>query len=99
MALVLSVFSFDRFPAMIIFFSASFFVSMILGFLKTSPRDNPQGNYGMLDVVAALHWLRSNAPAFGGDPGRLTLIGIGYGAALVNLLMLSPVAKGMGVEN
>lgn len=65
------------------------------GFLKTSPRDNPQGNYGMLDVVAALHWLRSNAPAFGGDPGRLTLIGIGYGAALVNLLMLSPVAKGM----
>ena len=64
------------------------------GFLKTSPRESPQGNYGMLDVVAAVHWLRLNAAAFGGDAGRLTLIGIGQGAALVNLLMLSPVARG-----
>ena len=69
------------------------------GFLKTSPRDNPQGNYGMLDVIAALHWLRLIAAAFGGVAGRLTLIGIGQGAALVHLLMLSPVARGKSPAN
>lgn len=65
-----------------------------IGFLKTSPKDNPQGNYGVLDVIAAIHWLRLNAGAFGGDSGRLTLIGIGQGAAIVHLLMLSPMARG-----
>ncbi len=52
----------------------------------------------MLDVVAALHWLHLNAAAFGGDAGRLTLIGVGQGAALVNLLMISPLAKGNSID-
>ena len=84
---------------MIFFFSLIVFYAVRLiretiGFLKTSPKESPQGNYGMLDVIAAIHWLRQNAAAFGGDPGRLTLIGIGHGAALVHFLMLSPVARG-----
>ena len=52
----------------------------------------------MLDVIAAIHWLRLNAAAFGGDSGRLTLVGIGHGAALVHLLMLSQMARGMRMK-
>ena len=52
----------------------------------------------MLDVVAAVHWLRLNAPHFGADAGRLTLIGIGRGATLVHLLMQSPVARGKSAD-
>ena len=48
----------------------------------------------MLDQVAALHWVKENIAAFGGDPNDVTLIGHGHGAALVNLLMVTPVTKG-----
>ena len=48
----------------------------------------------MLDQVAALHWVKENIATFDGDPNDVTLIGHGHGAALVNLLMLSPVTKG-----
>jgi len=44
--------------------------------------------------VAALHWVKENIAAFDGDPNDVTLVGHGHGAALVNLLMLSPVTKG-----
>jgi carboxylesterase type B len=47
-----------------------------------------------MDLVAGLHWLRENLPAFGGDPERVTLMGHGTGAALVNFIAVSPVAKG-----
>ncbi|XP_039278644.1 neuroligin-1-like, partial [Nilaparvata lugens] len=46
-----------------------------------------------MDVVAGLHWLRENLPAFGGDPERITLMGHGTGAALANYIAVSPVAK------
>ncbi|CAG9767911.1 unnamed protein product [Ceutorhynchus assimilis] len=46
-----------------------------------------------MDLVAGLHWLRENLPAFGGDPERVTLMGHGTGAALVNFISVSPVAK------
>ncbi|ENN81489.1 hypothetical protein YQE_02111, partial [Dendroctonus ponderosae] len=46
-----------------------------------------------MDLVAGLHWLRENLPAFGGDPERVTLMGHGTGAALVNFIAVSPVAK------
>jgi carboxylesterase type B len=45
------------------------------------------------DVEAALRWVRTNAAAFGGDPQRVTLVGHHTGAALVNLVLLSPDAK------
>jgi neuroligin len=44
--------------------------------------------------VAALVWLKDNIGGFGGDSNRITLSGHGTGAALVNLLMISPLAAG-----
>lgn len=64
------------------------------GFLKTGPKGSAQGNYGLMDLVAGLHWLHENLGAFGGDPDRLTLFGYGTGAALANFLAVSPMVKG-----
>lgn len=64
------------------------------GFLKTGAKGSAQGNFGLMDLVAGLHWLRENLPAFGGDPERVTLMGHGTGAALANFLAVSPVARG-----
>ena len=66
------------------------------GFLSTGDSNAP-GNYALLDQVAALHWVKENIRAFDGDPNDVTLIGHGHGAALVNLLMISPVTKGKAV--
>ncbi|XP_050584748.1 uncharacterized protein LOC126919489 isoform X2 [Bombus affinis] len=63
------------------------------GFLKTGPKGSAQGNYGLMDLVAGLHWLHENLGAFGGDPDRLTLFGHGTGAALANFLAVSPMAR------
>ncbi|XP_044727128.1 neuroligin-4, Y-linked [Chrysoperla carnea] len=65
----------------------------VLGFLKTGAKGSAQGNFGLMDLVAGLHWLRENLPAFGGDPERITLMGHGTGAALANFIAVSPVAK------
>uniref|UniRef100_A0A6P7GHC1 Neuroligin-1-like n=1 Tax=Diabrotica virgifera virgifera TaxID=50390 RepID=A0A6P7GHC1_DIAVI len=65
----------------------------VLGFLKTGAKNSAQGNFGLMDLVAGLHWLRENLPAFGGDPQKVTLMGHGTGAALVNFIAISPVAK------
>lgn len=63
------------------------------GFLTTGDNHAP-GNYGLLDQVAALHWLADNIQAFGGDPTEITLMGQDFGATLVNLLMTSPIISG-----
>lgn len=65
----------------------------VLGFLKTGAKGSAQGNFGLMDLVAALHWLRENLSAFHGDPSRITLMGHGTGAALANILVVSPVAS------
>ncbi|XP_058062273.1 neuroligin-3 [Anopheles bellator] len=64
----------------------------VLGFLKTGAKGSAQGNFGLMDLVAGLHWLRENLVAFGGDPAKITLMGHGTGAALANILAVSPVA-------
>lgn len=51
-------------------------------------------SFGIQDIIAALHWINVNIAAFGGDPSRVTLIGEGTGAALVNILLLSSKSKG-----
>jgi para-nitrobenzyl esterase len=53
------------------------------------------GNYGTLDLVRALEWVRDNAAAFGGDPGRVTIFGESAGGQNVLSLLLSPPAKGL----
>lgn len=66
----------------------------IFGFLKTGGKESAQGNFGLMDLVAGLHWLKENLPAFGGNPQSITLLGYGTGAVLANILAVSPVASG-----
>lgn len=51
------------------------------------------GNVGMLDIVAALHWVHDNISAFGGDPGNVTIFGQSGGGAKVSTLMAMPQAR------
>jgi len=66
---------------------------LLAGFLSTGDVQAP-GNYGLLDQVAALHWIADNIRSFGGDPSSVTLMGDGVGAATINLLALSPTTRG-----
>ncbi|WP_332656453.1 carboxylesterase/lipase family protein [Brevundimonas sp.] len=55
----------------------------------------PAANYGLMDVIAALEWVRDNAGAFGGDAGNVTVFGESAGGALVTRLMISEPARGL----
>lgn len=57
--------------------------------------NEPQGNYGLMDNIAALKWVQANAAAFGGDPANVTVFGESAGGVLVNFLMAAPETKGL----
>ncbi|XP_074483919.1 neuroligin 4 X-linked a isoform X1 [Sebastes fasciatus] len=60
----------------------------VLGFLSTGDQA-AKGNYGLLDQIQALRWIKENIQAFKGDPKRVTIFGSGAGASCVSLLTLS----------
>ena len=67
-----------------------------LGFLAHPELDGGQGvNFGLMDQMAALRWVNRNIAAFGGDPKKVTIVGVSAGAMSVNMLMASPDTKGL----
>ncbi len=53
------------------------------------------GNYGLRDMIAALQWVKANTGEFGGDPSRVTIFGESAGGGAVNILAVSPAARGL----
>ena len=83
----------------VVFVSINYRVG-VLGFLahpelSIESENKVSGNYGLLDQVAALNWIKKNIVAFGGDPQKVTIAGQSAGSMSVCALVASPLAKGL----
>lgn len=63
--------------------------------LTAASPHHTSGNYGLLDMMAALRWVRQNIASFGGNPHNVTLFGQSAGASCIGYLMVSPLARGL----
>jgi para-nitrobenzyl esterase len=63
--------------------------------LTAEAHGGPVANYGLMDSIAALEWVKRNISAFGGDPRNVTIFGESAGGMQVNRLMISPAARGL----
>jgi para-nitrobenzyl esterase len=82
----------------VVFVSLSYRVGPF-GFLSTpelsAESGHGSGNYGLLDLVAGLHWVHDNIGKFGGDPDKVTIMGHSAGSMAVSELVASPLARGL----
>ena len=72
----------------------------VMGFLAhpqltAESEQHVSGNYGIMDIIAALEWLQRNIAAFGGDPRRITIAGQSAGAFAADILESSPATHGL----
>jgi len=63
--------------------------------LTASQANEAHANFGVLDTIASLKWVRENISGFGGDPDNITVFGESAGGAMVNTLLVSPLAEGL----
>jgi para-nitrobenzyl esterase len=63
--------------------------------LSAESPNHVSGNYGLLDMIAGLKWIKKNIAVFGGDPNKVTIFGESAGAIAVSMLCASPLSKGL----